>query len=280
MAAKNLSARAVRRIWGRTRLPAWWSGIDSDQPIGEIWFEDGAAREAELLVKYLFTSSRLSIQIHPDDRAARALGHARGKDEAWLVLAAEPDAVIGLGLKAAVSKDALRAAALDGSIETLIDWRPARAGDFFYSPAGTVHAIGAGLSLIEIQQNLDLTYRLYDYGRARELHLDDAIEVANPDPYDFDFVPYDLAPGRRIQVADAAFILERWSFEHSARLHSSDGQLRLVPVCDGGSLDGSALEAGSVWRVEGEAEFQGAYGMDLLVAYPGSNVRPDICVAI
>jgi mannose-6-phosphate isomerase len=82
-----------------------------------------------------------------------------------VILEAEPEARIGLGLCHEVSRDELRAAALDGSIEQLLDWHPAKAGDVFFSPAGTVHALGAGLTLVEIQQNLDLTYRLYDYGR-------------------------------------------------------------------------------------------------------------------
>src|SRR3546814_2738640 len=92
----------------------------------------------------------------------------RGKDEAWLILAAEPDSTIALGTKRPVGREELRDAALDGSIEDLLDWKPVKAGDFYYSPAGTVHAIGAGITLIEVQQNVDLTYRLYDYGRPRD----------------------------------------------------------------------------------------------------------------
>jgi len=82
-----------------------------------------------------------------------------------------------------VGAGALRAAALDGSIERLMTWHPVRAGDFFYIPAGTVHAIGGGVSLIEVQQNSDITYRLYDYGRPRELHLDEGMAVARGEPY-------------------------------------------------------------------------------------------------
>ena len=87
--------------------------------------------------------------------------------------------MIGLGLTHEASKDELRSAALDGSIEQLMDWRPVAAGDFLFVPARTIHAIGAGISLIEFQQNSDVTYRLYEYGRPRELHLDDAVEVAD-----------------------------------------------------------------------------------------------------
>lgn len=91
---------------------------------------------------------------------------------------------MGIGTKAPLSPADLRSAALDGSIEQLIDWRPACRGDVFYIPAGTVHAIGAGVSIIEVQQNADITYRIYDYGRPRELHLEEAAAAAQAEPYD------------------------------------------------------------------------------------------------
>lgn len=160
-------------------MPAMF-GETSGRKIGELWF-DGPA-DAPLLVKYLFTSDRLSVQVHPNDEQARARG-LRGKSECWYVVEAEPGASIGLGLKRKVTADGLHAAALDGSIVELLDWRPVTAGDFLAVPAGTIHAIGGGITLVEIQQNSDVTYRLYDYGRPRELHLDDALAVANRGPY-------------------------------------------------------------------------------------------------
>jgi mannose-6-phosphate isomerase len=148
--------------------------------IGEIWFTGPS--DLPLLVKYIFTSERLSIQVHPNGEQARIRGLSSGKEECWYILDAEPGATLGLGLKRRVAPGVLREAALDGSIEELMDWRAVRAGDFFYVPAGTVHAIGGGLALLEFQQNADVTYRLYDYGRPRELHLDDGIAVARPEP--------------------------------------------------------------------------------------------------
>ncbi|MES2120767.1 MAG: type I phosphomannose isomerase catalytic subunit [Pseudomonadota bacterium] len=152
-----------------------------ERRIGEVWFTGGG--ELPLLAKYIFTSERLSIQVHPNDEQARARGLAMGKSECWYILDAEPGAVLGIGLTRAVSREELRAAALDGSIEQLIDWRPVRAGDFIYVPSGTIHAIGAGISLLEFQQNSDVTYRLYDYGRPRELHLNDGLAVSDPGPF-------------------------------------------------------------------------------------------------
>jgi len=135
-------------------------------------------------VKYIFTSEKLSVQVHPNDaQAGRAGEFDTGKEERRLVIDAEPGATLGIGFKEPISADAMRAAALDGSIADLLAWHPVRAGDFCI-PAGTVHAIGAGVSLIEIQQNSDITYRLYDYGRPRSLHLDKGVAVARGELYD------------------------------------------------------------------------------------------------
>jgi mannose-6-phosphate isomerase len=149
--------------------------------IGEVWFTGNG--ELPLLAKYIFTSEKLSVQVHPDDEQARARGLTHGKSECWYILDAEPSAVLGLGLQHELSREGLRTAALDGSIEELMDWRAVTAGDFIFVPAGTIHAIGAGISLLEFQQNSDVTYRLYDYRRPRELHLDDAVAVASLSPF-------------------------------------------------------------------------------------------------
>ncbi|MCX7283319.1 MAG: class I mannose-6-phosphate isomerase [Novosphingobium sp.] len=177
----KLLPRLVEKPWGRTDLPASFSGA-AGQRIGEVWFEAPHAN-LPLLVKWLFTSAPLSIQVHPDDRQGRASGFVSGKEECWVVTAAEPGAVLGIGTTQPLDAGQLRAAALSGAIEQLMDWKPVRAGDYFYIPAGTVHAIGAGVTLVEVQQHADVTYRLYDYGRPRELQLDAAIAVSRAAPY-------------------------------------------------------------------------------------------------
>lgn len=176
----KLQRRYVEKPWGRTTLPPMFDPPAGTR-IGEVWFEGD--KDLPLLAKYIFTSERLSIQVHPDDEQARSRSLPEGKSECWTILEAEPGATIGLGLKRAARKEELQAAALDGSIEELIDWRPVSAGDFVFVPSGTIHAIGAGISLLEFQQNSDVTYRLYDYGRPRALHLEDAIEVAKAGPF-------------------------------------------------------------------------------------------------
>jgi len=178
-----LTTRTVEKPWGRDVLPAPFTAPEGKR-IGEIWFEPPAELPG-LLIKYLFTSEKLSIQCHPSDTQTLAKGMGKqGKEECWFVIDAEPGAVLGIGFEREISAEEMRAAALDGSIEQLLTWHQVRAGDFFYIPANTVHAIGGGCSIIEIQQNSDITYRLYDYGRPRELHLDEGIAVAKGEPYD------------------------------------------------------------------------------------------------
>lgn len=177
-----LPTRAVAKPWGRADLPAAFGGL-ATEPIGEVWFEPPAELEA-LLVKYIFTSENLSVQCHPSDLQTEAMGLGRqGKEECWLVLDAAPDARLAIGFREELSAAAMRAAMADGSIEDLLTWHPVSAGDFFYIPANTVHAIGAGITLLEVQQNSDITYRLYDYGRPRELHVEQGAAVALRAPY-------------------------------------------------------------------------------------------------
>lgn len=183
----KLAVRMVEKPWGKDVLPAPFVAPAGER-IGEVWFVP-PPDVPSLLVKYIFTSESLSVQVHPSDAQAAATGETArtgwgGKEECWLVIAAEPGATLGVGFSAHLDETAMRAAALDGSIEHLLVWHPVQPGDFFYIPAGTVHAIGAGVSLIEIQQNSDITYRLYDYGRPRELHLDAGLQVARGEPLD------------------------------------------------------------------------------------------------
>ncbi len=176
---RQIPTRLVEKVWGCSSLPAPFTA-PSDTRIGEIWFEP-PPELPRLLVKYLFTSEKLSVQVHPSD--SNALPGEDGKEECWLVLDAQPGAQLAIGFDEKVTPQQIEAAARDGSIEELLTWHPAHPGDVFYLPAGTVHAIGPGLALVEVQQNSDTTFRLYDYGRPRELHLDRALSVADCTPY-------------------------------------------------------------------------------------------------
>lgn len=227
----KLERKYVEKPWGRTSLPAMFAQPAAGERIGEVWYTGGG--DLPLLAKYIFTSEALSIQVHPNDQQARERGLGSGKNECWYILDAEPDAVLGIGLKQEVSADALRAAALDGSIEQMITWHPVRRRDLIFVPAGTIHAIGAGISLLEFQQNVDVTYRLYDYGRPRELHLDDAVAVSKAAPIDPALIQHVQEGEQRALVAGQPFVLQagtedalsdrpRWVMPIKGRVRAGD----------------------------------------------------------
>jgi mannose-6-phosphate isomerase len=228
----------VAKVWGRESLPAPFLAPPGER-IGEIWFEP-PPELPQLLVKYLFTSEKLSVQVHPSD--ATALPGEAGKEECWLVLDAEPDARLAIGFVREVSPEEIAAAARDGSIEHLLEWHPARAGDLFYLPAGTVHAISSGLSLVEVQQNSDTTFRLYDYGRPRELHLERALAVARGQPYDARY-RRSIADGQTL-VDGPHFRLDRVEGTPNAATRAAyPGALLALPLAGEVAAQGGAIRA-------------------------------------
>jgi mannose-6-phosphate isomerase len=240
----TLAVRTVEKPWGRDHLPAPFVAPYGKR-IGEIWFEPVEAVYS-LLVKYIFTSEALSVQVHPDDEQAKALGeYDTGKEECWLVIDAEPGAALGIGFQEPLGAEAMRAAALDGSIEELLVWHPVQAGDFFYIPAGTVHAIGAGVSLIEIQQNSDVTYRLYDYGRPRPLHLDKGMTVAKGEPYPSGLHRH-LAPTGTVELARGPYFTAHRieGVPDAALLAEYDGPMLVLPRLGEVELAGDVLRPG------------------------------------
>ena len=272
MTVTVLTPHRVEKIWGRRQL---WPGFADPQadghPVGEIWFQTPGNNDPEILVKYLFTSEKLSVQVHPNDQQAHAAGLPRGKDECWLILDAEQDSVIALGTKANVNRQKLRQAALDGSIEDLLDWKSVSAGDFLYCSSGTIHAIGAGISLVEIQQNSETTYRLFDYDRPRELHLDEGVAVADPIPYKPLAVPRQIADNRQILVEGPSFVLERWRGGNRSIVLPVGRRGWVVPLSGSGHIDGVPFRAGNCLVVEGMADLFANDGSDLLFAYPGTQ---------
>jgi mannose-6-phosphate isomerase len=211
MAIEHAGVRVVDKPWGSFDLRPWSDIRHDGVAIGELWFERGDtdAPDPALLLKLLFTTKPLSIQVHPGDRFARSIGLANGKTEAWYVLAAVPGAKVAIGLKQRLTTPQLRASIEDGSISDQVQWRSVFKDEVIFIPAGTIHAIGAGLAIAEIQQRSDATFRMFDYGRERELHVDRAVAVANAGPAERQSEPRRLSDHRTLLVASPYFVLER-----------------------------------------------------------------------
>lgn len=249
MKLTKLTTKVVDKPWGRIGIDARY-GADPTRQIGEIWFEDPSRLPLDVMIKYLFTTERLSIQVHPDDATAHARGLRSGKTECWIVLDVEDDAEIGIGTTRTVSADEVIAAAKDGTIVDLIDWRKPKAGDFLYNSAGTIHALGPGLTVIEVQQAIDLTYRLYDYGRPRELHLEEARDVVKGEPHRD---PLDGAIDRdrtRILADQDKFGLA-WC-HRSAPPIGAKAELQLLPIDAAMTVDGVELKPGECALYDGD----------------------------
>ena len=263
-----LPTKSVVKPWGKDLLPPPFVAPAGER-IGEVWFEP-PPQLPQLLVKYIFTSEPLSVQVHPSD--AQYPGH--GKEECWYVIHAEPGAKLGIGFTRPIGRQEMRAAALDGSIEHLLAWYPVAPGDFFYIPAGTVHAIGAGVSLIEVQQNSDITYRLYDYGRPRELHLDAGVAVAKGEPYPAE-AHWHLPEQSTVTLVDGPlFRLDRIDGSLGASLDSdvasrySSGPLLAIPQSGDVIVGGNAVSPGECALVSQSSDLEFAPGSRCLIAQP------------
>lgn len=274
MAIEHARAHAVTKPWGVADLRPWSNAGHDGHAIGEILYErtsNGAAIPA-LLLKLLFTSQPLSIQVHPDDAFAHAMGLANGKTEAWYVLTAAPDAKVALGLSRRLTPAQLREAINDDSIADLIVWHEVSANDVIFVPGRTIHAIGAGLIIAELQQRSDTTFRLFDPGRHRELHIEDAIRVADSGPADFEMHPNQLTAERRLLVSNPHFVFERIDLAANSSWYLEAERETWLLVLSGSAIAGSfevalgdALFA-QFDRIEIDA---GTSGMVGLVAYAG-----------
>jgi mannose-6-phosphate isomerase len=224
---ERLNASHHEKVWGSRKLSPWFP--DSEKDIGEVWY----TREQPLpvLVKLLFTTQKLSVQVHP--------GGDTGKTEMWHILRAEPGAAIALGPREPVSAEQVRKASETGQIVDLLRWFAVSRGETYFIPAGTIHAIGAGITLCEIQQNADVTYRLYDYGRNRGLHLDESLAVAHLEPH----------PGKTdANVACEYFATEMLQLDGPSCHQPREWEL-LVVLEGQGTYGDQQFRAGEVWYV-------------------------------
>ena len=247
--ARRARVRAIPKPWGTLDLLPWSRLATDAGPVGELWFDraDDGGDAPELLIKLLFTEQHLSVQVHPDDSYARSIGQANGKTEAWYILSARPNAQVGVGLFTSLSAPALRAAILDGSVADLVDWRNVAAGDVIFVPAGTIHAIGPGLVLAEIQQRSDTTYRLFDYGRGRQLDVERAIAVADAGPAQLQLKPVRLSATQTILVANPLFTIERITLSPTLPHHlTAVGEAWIMGIAGSVTVGGIELDPGQV----------------------------------
>jgi mannose-6-phosphate isomerase len=222
------------KVWGSTGLAPWFP--NPAEKIGEAWFVSPQLP----LIKFLFTTERLSVQVHPDDAYAREHENSNGKTEMWHILRAAQGAQVAIGFRGTIETEQMRAAAESGEIVSLLSWIRVRPGDTLFVPAGTVHAIGAGLALCEIQQHSDVTYRLYDYGRPRELHLDKGSEVSVLGP----------AVGRAtLPVRSPYFHTERVVASGSLTLEPAAKPYGLIVLEGEGLIGGQPFLEGAVFQI-------------------------------
>ncbi len=199
-----------------------------------------------LLVKFLFTADKLSVQVHPDDEAAHRVGEPFGKTECWYVLDAKPGAQVALGLKPGVSVEDLRHAIAALQAEQLLNWVDVQRGDMFYVAAGTVHTIGGGLILLETQQASDVTYRLYDYGRPRELHIDKGMAAIK---LNSDAGKVVQNPKDRFLVRSPFFQVERMGLNSELAAEMTPDSPHIIVAVDGaGVLESQGMEPVSFAR--------------------------------
>ena len=280
MTIEHASAHLLSKPWGVVDTRPWTSTGDAGSDIiGEVWYErsDYAGANPSLLLKLLFTNQPLSIQVHPDDAYAQSNGLLNGKTEAWYVLSAAPGAKVALGLKYHVTAEQLRHAVHDGSISDLVAWQEVHSGDTISVSAGTIYAIGAGLVIAEIQQRSDTTFRLFDHGRGRELHVENAVAVADAGPAEASAASKRLSETRTLLSSNPHFIFERIELAPNSNwcLEASQETWLLV-------VRGSA-SAGPFDLTTGDGVFAqadrvhlsaGRTGVAALVAYTGGLV-PD-----
>jgi mannose-6-phosphate isomerase len=264
--AFRLAPTFAARIWGRDSLQPWYPSTGMDEKVGEAWLtgpksivetgeftgktlaevgpEITGGSEFPLLVKMLFPNEKLSVQVHPDDAQAQAIGLSRGKTECWYVLEAETGASVACGLAAGVSVADVEEAIAAGTLESLLRWLPVKAGDMVFVDAGTVHAIGPGVTLLEVQQTCDVTYRLYDYGRPRELHLEAGLAVIKTETAAGLVPPKEMGGFTRL-IEAKYFVVDRYELAAGAEAALENPSAGcLVGLAGSGSLGGVEVKPG------------------------------------
>ena len=282
----RITPRLYDKIWGGYKLADYGKG--SGERIGESWelsFTDGceasvgdalvneviSAKELgkncerfeffPVLTKFIDAAEKLSVQVHPSDDYALKHEGQYGKSEMWYVVSAEGGAGLYMGLKREVSSEEFMKYVDEGRAEEILDFKEVKAGDVYFIPAGTIHAIGGGVLIFEIQQNSTLTYRIYDYmrrddsGNLRELHLDKAMKVSELKPYEP--IPRDEKTPEIIGKCDY-FETRKCKVEFTKKTLVADDSSFVAVTCVAGSgeIEGEPLMLGDTYLVPaGYGEF-------------------------
>jgi len=253
------------RIWGFHDLAPWFDYKTDGEPIGEVWLTGEMCKAATgsftgqtlraitdahgpellgtvlgdgefpLLIKMLFPKEQLSVQVHPDDAMARKYGEPRGKTECWYALDAEPGATVALGIRPGVTAEEIRSAIKGATLENLLEMVPVSKNDMLLVDAGTVHAMGPGVVILETQQTSDLTYRMYDYGRPRELHLEKSLEAMRLKTR-AGKVPPRTVDGHTVLIDEKYFEIDRWELptgDAPAGLTANTSAVQILYVATG-----------------------------------------------
>ncbi len=236
----------------------------------------GEWSEFPLLLKLLDARDTLSVQVHPDDEYARRVEGKRGKTEAWYILDAQPGARLVFGVNARTSAELERLSAA-GRIEDALNWIDVKPGDCLYIRSGTVHAIGAGIVLYEIQQSSDVTYRMWDWGRPREIHTRKALDVTRCDMPLEPVTPRvrEVLGGRRAELIDGEFF-RLCRLDAMGRMPVETDSFALLTALDAGLLE---YDGGSLSLERGDSalipaalgEFALCGHMTALLSEPGAN---------
>ena len=296
-------------IWGGTRLKTDW-GVQTDATtVGESWVltvrekeknivANGAwagktlnevigaygasEKDFPLLVKFIDAADRLSVQVHPDDHYAAEVEKDRGKTEMWHILEAEAGAELIMGLCDGVTREDFAAAVRAGETERVLKHIPVHAGETYFIPAGLPHAIGKGILLAEIQQNCDLTYRIWDYdrrgadGKPRELHVKKALDVVRPfNEAEIDEIRYEADPAadrKTVLAACSRFRVERLSVTDSIAIPKSPKFRHLLCISGNGTLTAGSeiypVERADSYLFPPDAEVSLAGNLTVLLSEP------------
>ncbi len=276
LAPFRVEPRFTARVWGFRDLRPWYDRVAEGEPIGEVWLtgddcliatgpckgkrlaalfsEVGEAllgrgaptAESPLLIKTIFAREKLSVQVHPDDAMAQKYGQPRGKTECWYTLAAEPGAEVAVGVKPGTTLKQIEEEVQAGTLEASLNAVPIAAGDLIFVDAGTIHAIWPGSILLETQQNSDTTYRMFDYGRGRELHIQKSLEATKLTTHAGKVAPRQLAD-RTVLIDAEYFRVERIPVESSRTSASLRGGKKpgleyLFAAAGAGRLTGAGFE--------------------------------------